>query len=559
MGFKQDDAELEGRTSVDNWAAILMLVVFFATTIIIIFPFRVPIPRAGIALAHEALVYCCIVEPAREPLHRVYLPVNFLTVPLFSVLLLLAAQVIDGTVVRRGVVGADGVQPLDIMALFISLAYISISLDATGLLRFLAFWVARKGGSSGRLLHFYLYAFFLVCGVIVGNDPVILSGTAFLAYLTRISGITPPTAWIFSQFTAANMASAVLVSSNPTNLVLSGAFSLSFLTYTSSLILPFLFAAVFAYPFLIGVLFRSPDLIPPTIDLPEDDDHNAGINNPSAALIDKAGAIFGSVLMLVTLGVLVGTSVIGVPVWEITVPPALVMLGRDVWYDWTHHRDSLRAPTDANTEIEMPEIKADDVQQVPPPKVKARRTLSSMLSMQRLTDTFPTVHNIAQRLPVGLVPFAFLMFILVQGLSSQGWVLVFAGWWHSWADKTGVVGAVLGMVIGAGLLCNICGTNIGTTILLARMLQEWDSSAQPSAGMRYAAIYALALGSNYGAFTLTFSASLAGLLWRDILRQKGIHVRRVQFAVLNAGTFVIASVVSGAVLIGQTYVVHGGQ
>jgi len=48
-------------------------------------------------------------------------------------------------------------------------AYIAISLDSTGALRFLAFWVAKKGGSSGWKLHFYLFAFFLVLGGIVGN------------------------------------------------------------------------------------------------------------------------------------------------------------------------------------------------------------------------------------------------------------------------------------------------------------------------------------------------------------------------------------------------------
>ena len=41
---------------------------------------------------------------------------------------------------------------------------------------------------------------------------------------------------------------------------------------------------------------------------------------------------------------------------------------------------------------------------------------------------------------------------------------------------------------------------------------------------RDAAIYSLAIGSNYGAFMFTICASLAGLLWRDILKQKGIHV-----------------------------------
>ena len=48
-------------------------------------------------------------------------------------------------------------------------AYVAISLDATGLFRFLAFWVARKGGTSGRRLYFYLYLFFLVSAAVVGN------------------------------------------------------------------------------------------------------------------------------------------------------------------------------------------------------------------------------------------------------------------------------------------------------------------------------------------------------------------------------------------------------
>jgi Na+/H+ antiporter NhaD/arsenite permease-like protein len=48
-------------------------------------------------------------------------------------------------------------------------AYIAIALDATGLLRFLAFWVVRKGGSSGHRLYLFLYIFFFGFGVLVGN------------------------------------------------------------------------------------------------------------------------------------------------------------------------------------------------------------------------------------------------------------------------------------------------------------------------------------------------------------------------------------------------------
>lgn len=103
-------------------------------------------------------------------------------------------------------------RPVDRYLLCSSLAYIATALDATGGLRYLAFRVISKA-SSGSQLYLYLYIFFFFCGAVMGNDPIVLSGTPFLAYLTRVSGITPPTAWIFAQFLAANVSSAILVSS----------------------------------------------------------------------------------------------------------------------------------------------------------------------------------------------------------------------------------------------------------------------------------------------------------------------------------------------------------
>jgi len=44
---------------------------------------------------------------------------------------------------------------------------------------------------------------------VLGNDPVILSGTAFLVYFTKIAEVSP-TAWIFSEFVTCNTASMLL-------------------------------------------------------------------------------------------------------------------------------------------------------------------------------------------------------------------------------------------------------------------------------------------------------------------------------------------------------------
>ncbi|OCH93494.1 hypothetical protein OBBRIDRAFT_306268 [Obba rivulosa] len=555
-----------------HWSAILVLVLFLLSNATVIIPAQILIPKPLLRLLTSVLVCIRFQSPINPSLKRAYIHLNFITVPLTSVLILLATRAIDGTVVRNGIVGADGVQPLDIMALFMSLAYLSISLDATGLLRFLAFWVARKGGSSGQKLYAYLYIFFLLCGVVVGNDPVILSGTAFLAYFTRVSGITPPTAWIFAQFAAANMASVVLVSSNPTNLVLSGAFSLKFTTYTAHCILPFLAAAILVYPVLVLMLFRSPALIPPSFDLHLDENDGIG-----ATLVDRNGAIFGSILIAATLVILVSTSTVGVPVWEVTVPPAVVMLLRDMYHDWSKYRSTpvrqrseplnAAAPL-ASVEsvnggvIESMELADLSTRSVSPVLTTTPATICSFVSQvrDRVSAIFPTVTTIAKRLPYSLLPFAFLMFILVQALATKGWLELLARWWAAWIRRTGTLGAVGGMGFIACMFCNVCGTNIGATIVLARVIQLWiASSHELDPRTRDGAIYALALGSNYGAFTLTFSASLAGLLWRQILRQKGIRVQSIQFLRLNLPVAFTAMLSSSAVLVGQLYVLYGNQ
>jgi hypothetical protein len=64
----------------------------------------------------------------------------------------------------------------------------------------------------------------------------------------------------------------------------------------------------------------------------------------------------------------------------------------------------------------------------------------------------------------------------------------------------------------------------------------------------------MAIGVNYGAFSAAFSASLAGLLWRDILARKHIRVRRLDFARVNLPIIAISMAVGLTVLIGEIYI-----
>ncbi|OJD18332.1 hypothetical protein AJ78_01645 [Emergomyces pasteurianus Ep9510] len=705
-----------------NWRSIVTLLVFIITNIVVLVPFHVPIyiPRRLVEVVVDALSALRIFAPRKIQLHpdtsndaeeaddqngkvkrktflRWNFPMNYVTAPLIADLFLLAILAIGREEVRGGTLGANNISPLDIMAFFITLAYIAISIDASGLIRFLAFKVLQKGGKVGHRLFFYLYAFFFGLGSFIGNDPIVLSGTAFLAYMTRVSSnIIHPRAWIHTQFAVANIASAILVSSNPTNLVLAGAFEIKFIVYTANMIVPVVATAVVLFPFLLYIIFADPALIPFSIEmhelseeakakkpvnpniphargLAEEEEGNATddqvkllsleeIMNP---FLDKGGAAFGAVIMTATLVTLLALNAATqnrehYPIFWVTLPAAFVMFCWDVAFGWYHRHETREIARKGRQEVENARIenmlrveeemrlaaleeKERDVIDVygsplvltqspephlpkqpsndggvagghstantddditlaldtsknvpmiltseksdgptlvstPPrepspssvriPKLarrqdRGRATLVSLLTngYRWTQDTFPTVTAVVAHLPFALVPFAFTMFILVQALVTKGWVPVFAYGWDHWVNKTGTVGAIGGMGFLSVILCNFAGTNIGTTILLSRVIQAWqtihDVNHTPISNRTFwATVYSMAIGVNYGAFSSAFSASLAGMLWRDILARKHIRVRSLDFARVNLPIIAIAMAVGLAVLIGEVYVIR---
>jgi Na+/H+ antiporter NhaD/arsenite permease-like protein len=360
----------------------------------------------------------------------------------------------------------------------------TISVDKAGLLRFLAFWVATKTSQSGLKLYIALYLFFFILGIIVGNDPVILSGVPFLAYFTDEVDIHPPTAWIFAQFVVANIASAVLVSSNPTNLVLSGAFGIPFFSYTARLIIPVLVAAIFVLPVLLlqfkGSRFIPKRIKPLTLD-------------PRSVLVDPFGGVFGATFLILTLCTLVGTSVLHPQVYLVTVPPAVIVGVRDVIEDIRKYKKATqsreRGPQEEpNGDIHSVEKSPNESSKVKinnaqtdedqlPTEVTANPEVSSQTlrppSINRSPDAeesfaqdppptpptlyriFPTTLSILKTMPFSLVLFSLCMFILVQGLVVTGWVDTWANWWGTWTARTGAVGAVFGMGLVSCILCNV--------------------------------------------------------------------------------------------------------
>lgn len=327
---------------------------------------------------------------------RVRFPMNFVTAPLIADLFLLAISAIGKEEVKGGTVGADNISPLDIMIFFITLAYIAISIDASGLIRWLAFKVLLLGGKVGHKLFFYLYAFFFGLGSFIGNDPIILSGTAFLAYMTRVSkNIRHPKAWIYSQFAVANIASAILVSSNPTNLVLAGAFEIRFIDYTANMVVPVVITAIVLFPFLLYIVFANEKLIPSSIEmhtLPDElaqkqpvnpnipharghvddqandsDDREAleearlsSLQEVMNPFLDRRGAAFGGVIMAATLITVLAINAASAgtshhQVFWVTLPAAFVMFCWDLACGWLKREETRKIARESRLEFERKE------------------------------------------------------------------------------------------------------------------------------------------------------------------------------------------------------------
>ena len=707
-------------SEIRDWRSIVTLIVFVITSmfqtvrlhiycrsdlcpdIIVLFPFKIPIwvPNILYNAFWDSLSGLRITSPrtrnpqgeaggpsdghqGRNYFVKKQFPMNFVTAPLIADLFLLAILAIGRKEVHDGTLGADHIFPIDVMVFFISLAYIAISLDASGLIRWLAFKVLQKAGKHGRRLFFYLYVFFFSLASFIGNDPIILSGTPFLAYMTRVAeNIEHPRAWIFTQFALANIGSAVLVTSNPTNLVLAGAFGIKFIVYTANVIVPVVATTILLYPFLLYVVFHSEALIPTSItlhELPEEskqkqpvnpnipysrgiveDDENEesekskllSLEEVMNPYLDKWGASIGAGVMAVTLITILAINASiqngeSIPAFYMTLPAAVVMFCRDLISGWRNRDETRKISREGRRAIEAARIKkvenvssqAERLGTLVPPMSPVRHSEADPMTHENVTapedsiasphldslgrqaaatdatldrqlnepssspgttssqeldekdvvvsagragplheqherptlvsvvvdkwnlcrETFPTATTVLRNLPYPLVPFALCVFVLVQGLVTRGWVTVFAYGWAHWVSLTGTVGAIGGMAFLSVIFCNFAGTNIGTTILLCRVVQAWveihrHNHDPISQRTFWATVYSMAIGVNYGAFSTCFSASLAGLLWRDILRRKRIIVRELDFARINLSIIAFTMIVGCAVLIGEVYI-----
>ncbi|KAJ3176291.1 hypothetical protein HDU87_005333 [Geranomyces variabilis] len=473
--------------------------------------------------------------PLRVPVGKKtwHVALDLATAPVLGVLFLLATNSIGGQVVADGFLGSpDSIQPFSVVILVFALAYICISIDVTGFFEFVAFQVALRGGTNGKRLFLYLFLLSTVMTIFTSNDVVVLTVTPIVCYLTEETK-TKRTAYLLSTFIACNIASMALYIGNPTNIVVAQAYEINFIQYSAWMLLPTAVSLIIAYIMCWFVLL--PD-IPTELPSPP----------PNAAqryrIRRKWGAAIGCTVLLVCLIALMVVPIFAhVPVWELTLPFAVVMIVKDVILDvWVDRQSkgqtiegaalemAQRGPNGSSGQGLIAYIPGDqsreDVQifEVPPsnfhttnhtshtehapaesiqdrrgapileefPPDECRRSVASKPSSLSSEDSdspssriLPTVMMITRRLPWKLVPFSFGMFMLCEALSANGWVALLA----KVMARTSVGGHMLPIVFFTGVIttlaCNIMN-NLPMAILFARVFEhpEFEATAQSVIG-----------------------------------------------------------------------------
>ena len=176
-------------------------------------------------------------------------------IPLLGALVLLIAGLISLPEIYVGLSADTAINPLKILALFLSMTLMSIFLDEVGLFRFLASFALKKAKTSQMTMFIILYALVSFLTMFTSNDIIILTFTPFICYFAKRAKINP-LPYLFASFVAANTWSMMFIIGNPTNIYLASSHGISFLDYVQVMYLPTIFAGLASFGALF-LLFRK--------------------------------------------------------------------------------------------------------------------------------------------------------------------------------------------------------------------------------------------------------------------------------------------------------------
>lgn len=284
---------------------------------------------------------------------------SYWIVALIGAAFMLILNIVSVEEVIKEITADTAVNPLKILALFLSMTLFSVYLDELGFFSYLSEKVLVVAKNSQKKFFLCLYLTVSVLTVFTSNDIIILTFTPFICAFCKRSGIDPKP-YLFSEFVAANTWSMALLIGNPTNIYIGGSSGLTFFGYFSVMILPTIASGTVSF-LILYLLFKKSLCEKAEID-----------NVKTAEIKDKFLLYIGLAALISCIILLAVSSYINIESWIICVSLFVVELLITVIY-----------------------------------LVVKRRGAGFILS-------------VIKRAPYELIPFILSMFVIVSSLKSSG-------------------------------------------------------------------------------------------------------------------------------------------
>ncbi len=233
-------------------------------------------------------------------------------ITLIGAIFLLVTDCVPISFVLDGITADTSVNPLKILALFLSMTLLSIYLGNAGFFDFIADKILLKTKGSTLKLFLILYLTVAILTVFTSNDIIILTFTPPICIFCKKAKISP-LPFLFGEFIAANTWSMMLIVGNPTNIYLAQSFGISFTDYFKTMWLPTIFGGILSL-LCLTLLFRK-DLKIKT--------ENVLTKNRSSVKIDKVCMIVAIIHLIICITLLAISNILGLEMWIICVILAL--------------------------------------------------------------------------------------------------------------------------------------------------------------------------------------------------------------------------------------------
>lgn len=410
---------------------------------------------------------------------------------LSGAILLMATGCISLSAVIDGITENSAVNPLKILALFLSMTSISLYLGDSGFFEAVAKKLFSVTLGGQKKLFFSLYAVVAILTVFTSNDIIILTFTPSLLLFAKKAKFSP-FPYLFAEFIAANTWSMALIVGNPTNVYLATAAGVGFFEYLSHMWLPAISGGLVGLAVLY-LLFRKSLSTPIVVGTESSENPDRPVISNSAkntagsaqnkTCVDRFNMITALVVLILTVIALAVSDFLGAEMWLICVIAFAVLF------------------------------------------------LITLIKELSLKKSVKRTLRVLSGSPFELIPFILSMFVIVLSLKENGVTAALSSALLSGGKTDGITFAFLSAA--ASNLLN----NIPMSVLFSGV----------ASGNAYATFGAV-IGSNIGAY-ITPVGALAGIMWNKILSGYNVKLPFYKFVLYGSTVAIPVLLVSSAALL----------